>query len=73
MLSGKVYKEERIMIMELFSIIIPLIIVGVLLWAVITYIPMAPPFPKIITIVVLIIVMLWLLRVFGVVAYLPIK
>ena len=73
MLSEEVYKEGRIIIMELFSVIIPLIIVGVLLWVVLTFIPMADPFPKIITIVVLIIVILWLLRVFGIGAYLPIK
>ena len=49
----------------LISILLPLVLVGVLLWAVLTYVPMAPPFPTIITVVAVIVCLLWLLRVFG--------
>lgn len=48
------------------SIIISLILIGVLLWAVNAYIPMADPIKKILNVVVIILVILWLLNVFGV-------
>jgi hypothetical protein len=52
--------------MPLINVVIVLIVAGVLLWLVRTYIPMAPPFPQIITAVVIIFIVLWLLSVFGV-------
>ena len=55
--------------MPLLQVIVILIVVGVLLWLVLTYIPMAAPFPRIITAVVVIVVVLWLLQVFGVLGY----
>jgi hypothetical protein len=47
-------------------LVITLIVVGVLLWLVNTYIPMDGKIKKIINIVVVIVVVLWLLHVFGV-------
>ena len=47
--------------MSLLSLVILLIIVGVLLWLVNTYIPMDPTIKKIITAVVIIVVVIWLL------------
>jgi hypothetical protein len=55
--------------MSLVSIVIALIVVGVLLWLVNTYIPMDGKIKQILNIVVLIVVILWLLKVFGVWAY----
>ena len=52
--------------MPLIKIVIYLVIVGVLLWLVNTYIPMAAPIKTIINIVVVVAVCLWLLRVFGI-------
>ena len=52
--------------MPLVQLVITLIVVGVLLWAVNTYIPMDPKIRQILNIVVVIAVVLWLLRVFGV-------
>ncbi len=52
--------------MSLVSIIITLIVVGVLLWLVNTYIPMDGKIKKILNIVVVVVVVLWLLNVFGV-------
>jgi hypothetical protein len=52
--------------MSLVSIIISLIVVGVLLWLVNTYIPMDGKIKNIINIVVVVGVVLWLLNVFGV-------
>lgn len=53
--------------MPLISIIITLVIVGVLLWLVNAYIPMAAPIKNILNIVVILFVILWLLSVFGVI------
>lgn len=52
--------------MSLVSIVISLIVVGVLLWLINTYIPMDGKIKKIINIVVVVVVVLWLLNVFGV-------
>jgi len=51
--------------MSLISIIIVLIVVGVLLWLVNTYIPMAGSIKTILNAVVVIFVILWLLQGFG--------
>jgi len=57
--------------MPLLSIVIVLIVVGVLLWLVNTYIPMAQPIKSILNIVVVICVILWLLSIFGVISGIP--
>jgi len=51
--------------MDLLTIVITLIVVGVLLWLVKTYIPMDPVIMKIIVAVVVIVVVIWLLQIFG--------
>ncbi len=52
--------------MSLISLVVTLIVVGVLLWLVNTYIPMDGKIKKILNIVVVVVVVLWLLNVFGV-------
>lgn len=52
--------------MSLIGIVIVLIVVGVLLWLVETYIPMNPTIKRILEAIVIIVVVLWLLQVFGV-------
>ena len=52
--------------MPVITLLITLIVVGVLLWLVNTYIPMDAKIKMIINIVVVILVVIWLLRVFGV-------
>ena len=52
--------------MSFVTLVITLIVVGVLLWLVNTYIPMDAKIKKIINVVVVIVVIIWLLRVFGV-------
>jgi hypothetical protein len=51
--------------MSLLSIIIVLIVVGVLLWLINTYIPMQGTIKSILNAVVVIVVVLWLLQAFG--------
>jgi hypothetical protein len=52
--------------MSLIGLVIVLIVIGVLLWLLETYIPMNPTIKRIIDAVVIIVVVLWLLQVFGV-------
>jgi hypothetical protein len=52
--------------MSLITLIVTLIVVGVLLWAINNYIPMDRKIKSIINAVVVIVVILWLLKVFGV-------
>ena len=52
--------------MPLMQVVIPLIVVGVLLWLVNRFIPMAGSIKSILNAVVIIVVVLWLLNVFGV-------
>ncbi len=52
--------------MPLMNIILALVIVGVLLWLVNTYLPMDGKIKSILNVVIVIAVILWLLRVFGV-------
>jgi len=52
--------------MSLISVLITLVIVGVVLWLVNTYIPMDKKISKILNVLVVILVVLWLLDIFGV-------
>jgi hypothetical protein len=52
--------------MPILTIFIVIIVVGVLLWLVNTYIPMDSKIKSILNAVVVIILVLWLLKVFGV-------
>jgi hypothetical protein len=51
--------------MSLLNVVIILIVVGVLLWLVNSYIPMQATIKKILNAVVVIALVLWLLNVFG--------
>ena len=52
--------------MSLITLLLVLIVVGVILWLVNTYIPMDRKIKNILNAVVVILVVLWLLRAFGV-------
>lgn len=52
--------------MPLINLVIVLIVIGVLLWLVNTYIPMDRKIKNIVNILVLVVVVLWLLQVFGI-------
>jgi predicted membrane protein len=55
--------------MSLVSVVLTLIVVGVLLWLINTYIPMAGSIKKILNVVVVVAVVLWLLYGFGVLGH----
>jgi hypothetical protein len=52
--------------MTLISLIISLVVVGLILWLINTYLPIDPKIKTIINVIVLVVVCLWLLQVFGV-------
>jgi hypothetical protein len=51
--------------MTLISLILVLIVVGILLWAVNTYLPMDPKIKTLLNIVVVVVVIVWILQVTG--------
>lgn len=57
--------------MTIISLLVTLVVVGLLLWAVNSIIPMEPTIKKIINVVVIVAVCLWLLSAFGLLAGIP--
>jgi type IV secretory pathway TrbL component len=53
--------------MSLISLVIVLLVVGVILWLINSYIPMQSTIKKILNVVVVVGVVLWLLSAFGVI------
>ncbi|MDZ7626482.1 MAG: Thivi_2564 family membrane protein [Ignavibacteriaceae bacterium] len=53
--------------MSLITLVIVLVIVGVVLWLINSFIPMQSTIKKILNVVVIIVVILWLLSAFGVI------
>ena len=51
--------------MSLIGLILVLVIVGVGLWLINTYVPMAPPIKTILNVVVIIFILIWLLSATG--------
>ena len=56
--------------MSLLSILVAIIIVGVLLWLINTFLPMDRKIKSIFNLVVVIALVIWLLKAFGIFAYL---
>lgn len=53
--------------MPLLNVVLTLIVVGVVLWLINTYIPMQGTIKRILNIVVVVVVILWLLYGFGII------
>ena len=53
--------------MPLLNLVIVLVVVGVVLWVINSYIPMQSTIKKILNVVVVVGVIIWLLNVFGVI------
>lgn len=51
--------------MSLLTLIVFLVVVGVVLWAINTFVPMDSKLRMILNVVVVLVVVLWLLRAFG--------
>jgi hypothetical protein len=63
-------KTLKLFAMSLLTVLLVLIIAGVLLWLVNTYIPMDRTIKTILNVVVVIVVIIWLLKAFGLFHYL---
>lgn len=55
----------------MITILIYLVVVGVALWLINTYVPLAAPIKTVINVVVVLALVLWLLSAFGVIGALP--
>jgi hypothetical protein len=55
--------------MPLVNLLIILVVVGVVLWLVETYVPMSPPVKTVLRVVVVLVLALWLLQLFGIFDY----
>lgn len=58
-------------LMPLIQVVVALIVVGVLLWLINQYIPMAGSIKTILNVVVVVAVVLWLLNLFGIITNFP--
>ena len=58
-------QHERRNTMPLIQLVLVLVVVGVVLWVINRYIPMQSTIKKILNVVVIIVVIFWLLSVFG--------
>lgn len=56
--------------MPILTILIVIIVTGVLLWLVNSYIPMDPKIKNILNVVIVLVLIVWLLKIFGVIAFL---
>jgi hypothetical protein len=55
--------------MTLIALIVTLGVIGLLLWLINQYVPMDGKIKKILNVVVVVILVIWLLNVFGIVSY----
>jgi len=69
--AGTIFESKlKIISMALLDILIAIIVVGVLLWIINTFIPMDHKIKRIFNLVVVIALIIWLLKVFGLFSYL---
>jgi hypothetical protein len=64
-------KHKRYPNMTLIDIILVLIVVGLVLWLINTYVPMAAAIKSLLNIVVFVVVLVWVLQVFGLITQIP--
>ena len=57
--------------MTLVQIIVILVVVGLIMWLINTYIPMAGAIKSLLNIVVFVVLLIWILQVFGVIGAIP--
>jgi hypothetical protein len=57
--------------MSLINIVVILVIVGLVMWLINTYIPMAAAIKSLLNIVVFVVMLVWVLQAFGVIGAIP--
>jgi len=59
--------------MTLVAIVIVLVVIGLIMWLINTYIPMAGGIKSLLNVVVFVVVLIWILRVFGLLGAIPFR
>lgn len=57
--------------MSLVNIVVILVVVGLVMWLINTYIPMAGAIKSLLNIVVFVVLLIWILQVFGLIGAIP--
>jgi len=57
--------------MTLVDIVLILVVVGVVMWLINSFVPMASAIKSLLNVVVFVVMLIWILRVFGVVGQIP--
>ena len=57
--------------MTLVNIVVILVIIGLVMWLINTYIPMAGAIKSLLNIVVFVVLLIWILQVFGLIGAIP--
>lgn len=57
--------------MTLVNIVVILVVVGLIMWLINTYIPMAGAIKSLLNIVVFVVVLIWVLQTFGLIGAIP--
>jgi hypothetical protein len=52
--------------MPIINVLVTIVVIGLIVWAVNSFIPMAEPYKKIFNIVAIVLTCIWLLSVFGI-------
>jgi small-conductance mechanosensitive channel len=60
-------RERRLAIMTLVDIVVILVIAGLLMWLINTYIPMAAAIKSLLNIVVFVVLLIWVLQSLGII------
>jgi uncharacterized protein YhhL (DUF1145 family) len=59
--------------MTLIDIVLALVIIGLVMWLINTYIPMAGGIKSLLNVVVFVIVLIWVLQIFGLIGAIPVR
>ena len=59
--------------MTLVDIVVALVIIGLIMWLINTYIPMAGGIKSLLNVVVFVVVLIWVLQIFGLVGAIPFR
>jgi hypothetical protein len=59
--------------MTLINIVVILVVIGLILWLINTYVPMAAAIKSLLNVVVFAVVLIWVLQVFGLIGHIPIR
>jgi len=51
--------------MDLLTLIVTLVVIGFVLWVLVTYVPMPPLYKQVLIVIVVLLIVLWLVRATG--------